>query len=297
MTKFPHDQFAKDLFEVLRSPFGTVETDRKITSEIRAIDIYFTPRTMNTDSPTLRLLLKCATTGAAFEAFRCSVQDDEVRSTMGKLFNLHEDLIRLAKRQRQSPPKTATLPRLWIITPTLSKEKLRGLNAITEQAEWGKGIYLLGDMLKTGIIVIHQLPKTSETLWFRLLGRGKVQQAAIDEIAALPDDSPYRRGVLPLFLTLKVMLESRKNRRADETDLLMRLTQSPLFIEYTERLRNQGIEAERQAVVESILVTRFGELDAELTGIVPSIVKLPPAEFTPLLINLDRAELIKRFAQ
>jgi hypothetical protein len=118
------------------------------------------------------------------------------------------------------------------ITPTLSKEKLKGLNVITKESEWGKGIYLLGNTLKTGVIVVHQLPKTPDTVWFRVLGRGKIQQEAIDEIAALPADSPYRNGVLALFSTLKVMLESRTNREADETELLMKLTRSPLFIEY-----------------------------------------------------------------
>jgi hypothetical protein len=291
MTKFPHDQFAKDLFEVLLSPFGTVETDRNITSEVRAIDIYFTPFEATPHSPTLGLLLKCAATGAAFEAFRSPVQDDEVRSTMGKLYNLHEDLTRQAKRDQQPIPKTAALPHLWIITPTLSKEKIKGLNAITKETEWGKGIYLLGDILKTGVIVVHQLPKTPETLWFRILGRGKVQQNAIDEIAALPTDSPYRSGVLALFSTLKMMLENRANRETDETELLMKLTQYPLFVEYTEKIRNEGLES----VVESILLTRFGELNPELAGIVPNVIKLPPAEFTPLLLNLSQTELIERF--
>jgi hypothetical protein len=31
MSQFPHDQFAKDLLESLLSPFGRVETDRKIS--------------------------------------------------------------------------------------------------------------------------------------------------------------------------------------------------------------------------------------------------------------------------
>jgi hypothetical protein len=52
MTKFPHDQFAKDLFEVLLSPFGTVETDRTIISEVRKIDIYFIPQDIPANPPT-----------------------------------------------------------------------------------------------------------------------------------------------------------------------------------------------------------------------------------------------------
>jgi hypothetical protein len=79
----------------------------------------------------------------------------------------------------------------------------------------------------------------------------------------------------------------------------MKLTQSPLFIDYMERAtreaRTQGLESERQAVVENLLIARFGTLDAELTGIIPNIIKLSPPEFSPLLINLSRAELVERF--
>jgi hypothetical protein len=56
-------------------------------------------------------------------SFRCAVQDDEIRSTMGKLFNVHEEITRDAKQQDLPVPKTADLPRLWIITPTMSKKK------------------------------------------------------------------------------------------------------------------------------------------------------------------------------
>jgi hypothetical protein len=133
-----------------------------------------------------------------------------------------------------------------------------------------------------------------------VLGRRKIQQEAIDEIAALPADNPYRSGVLELFSPLKVMMESRTNREADETELLMKLTQSPLFIEYMERAtseaRTQGLEAERQAVVENLLSARFGTLDTELASTIPNIIKLSPSEFSPLLINLSRAELLDRFA-
>jgi hypothetical protein len=57
---------------------------------------------------------------------------------------------------------------LWILTPTLSAEKLAGLGAINKLEGWESGVYLLAPLLKVGIIVIHQLPKTPETLWLRL---------------------------------------------------------------------------------------------------------------------------------
>jgi hypothetical protein len=87
----------------------------------------------------------------------------------------------------------------------------------------------------------------------------------------------------------------------------MKLTQSPLFTEYMERAtaiaRYQGVETgketgketERRLVVESLLTNRFGVLDPELGNIIPQIIQLSPSEFTPLLLQLSRVELIVRF--
>ncbi len=296
MTKFKHDEFAKELLRVLLEPFGQVQVDRSITNELRRIDVYFIPATATPpDDPTLQLLWKCAPCGAAFEPFRSPVQDDEVRSTMGKLFDVHADIAREAHRTKQVAPKTEVLPQLWIITPTMSEEKLRAANAITKEEQWGKGIYFLGDMFRTGVIVVHQLPKTPETVWFRTLGRGKVQREAINEIAALPKDSSYRQQILELFASLKVNLESNANRQPDEVELLMALTKSPLFVEYMERATADAVTATAKNFVEGLVIERFGSLDQELSAIVPDLIKMSPSELIPLLMHLSREKLIDRF--
>jgi hypothetical protein len=126
---------------------------------------------------------------------------------MGKLFDVHGELTRTAHRKKKPEPKTEELPQLWIITPTMSEEKLKLANVIKKEG-WCDGIYFMGGTVRTGIIVVHQLPITPETVWFRILGRGKVQERAIDEIAALSQNSAYRQKVLELFASLKVNLES-----------------------------------------------------------------------------------------
>ncbi|MEQ9372858.1 MAG: hypothetical protein RIG63_28130 [Coleofasciculus chthonoplastes F3-SA18-01] len=40
MTRFPHDQFAKDYFEQLLSPIGKVETSRNIAGEVREVAFF-----------------------------------------------------------------------------------------------------------------------------------------------------------------------------------------------------------------------------------------------------------------
>ncbi len=59
--------------------------------------------------------------------------------------------------------------------------------------------------------------------------------------------------------------------------------------------RLEGQIEERRQVVENLLRVRFGFLDAELSTIIKSILTLSPEEFTPLLVQLSRPELIARF--
>jgi flagellar biosynthesis/type III secretory pathway protein FliH len=58
-----------------------------------------------------------------------------------------------------------------------------------------------------------------------------------------------------------------------------------------------GIQQGERLVVENLLKVRFGEIDNELQAIIESLLALTPEEFTPLLLQLSREELIARFRQ
>ena len=59
----------------------------------------------------------------------------------------------------------------------------------------------------------------------------------------------------------------------------------------------QGIQQGRRAMIEDLLVVRFGELDEEITGIIEALLALPSGELVPLLLTLSREELLQRFGQ
>jgi hypothetical protein len=193
MTKFPYDEFAKGFLETLLLPFGKVEPSYKIAAEVREVDVYFRPSCNNLireasplgNRTDLGLLGKCAIDPAVIEPFRNSVSVPQIRACMSKLYDLHADIYRAAKRDKQLEPKDEVLPTLWLLTPTLSDNILTSLGAMLD-IERGEGVYLLPSAQKTGIVVIHRLPKTPETLWFRLLGKEGVQKRAIEEVAQLP---------------------------------------------------------------------------------------------------------------
>ena len=148
---------------------------------MREIDVYFQPNSQLEQISDLGLLGQLATTNVVFEAFRNSIKVPQIRACMSKLFDLHVCLTREAKRLAQPEPKEKDLPCLWILTPTLSERILAGCGA--SLTDWGDGVYSLHPNLKTGIIVLHQLPSIPETLWFRLLGKGNVQSLAINGTA------------------------------------------------------------------------------------------------------------------
>ena len=276
MSQFPHDQFAKDLLESLLSPFGKVETDRKISGEVREIDVCFFPHFKVASLPSLGLLSKLASTGVAFEPFRNPVSADEIRSCEAKLFDLHSEFNRQSKHQ-QRKQDDSTLPMLWILTPTLAAATLESFGAITDVEGWGDGVYLFPPGQKTGIVVIHQLPETPDTLWLRILGKNKVQQRAVDEINGLDANSPYRQNALKLLSDLMVVLAARQNRNNRETELIMSLRTSAIYLEQIEKITQEGLKkgieqgieqgrtSEGRILVLKQLTRKLGSLSPELT--------------------------------
>jgi len=309
MTRFIHDQFAKQYLTELLTPYGEVETSKDITAEVRQIDVLFIPSPQPTQSlETLGILGKMVTNYAIFEPFRNPVSKSEIRSCIGKLFDVHADLERQAKRNETRINETE-LPQLWIFTPTASVDILKSFNGTLDETNWGKGIYFLSTGLKTVVVAIHQLPSTPETLFLRVLGRGKVQRQAVEELEALANNSPFLGDIIELVHNLIAVLSARQRQEhdidQDDQELIMKLSQ--MYQQQLEEIKKQerqegeklgldrGIERERRAMIESILQVRFGEVDSQLATIINPLIAMNREEFTPLLLQLSREELLARF--
>ena len=305
MTRFIHDQFAKQYLTELLTPYGQVETSKDITAEVRQIDLLFIPDPQPAQSlEKLGLLGRMATNYAIFEPFRNPVSRSEIRSCIGKLFDIHADLERQAKRNETRINETE-LAQLWIFTQTASVDILESFNGTLDETNWGKGIYFLSTGLKTVVVVIHQLPSTPETLFLRVLGRGKVQRQAVEELEALANNSPFLGDIIELVHNLIAVLSTRQRQEhdidQDDQELIMKLSQ--MYQQQLEEIKKQerqegldrGIERERRAMIESILQVRFGEVDSQLAAIINPLIAMNREEFTPLLLQLSREELLARF--
>ncbi|MFB2969604.1 hypothetical protein ACE1CD_11570 [Aerosakkonema sp. BLCC-F183] len=310
MTRLIYDQFAKDYLKELLTPLGEIETSVDVPGEIREIDVWFTPypSEQRGDAGVLGLLGQLASTPCIFEPFRNAVNPNQIRSCMGKLYDIHANLQRQRQREN-SRLEEADLPWLWILSPTVSANILNGCKAELDQKNWLPGVYFLGEILKTGIVVIHQLPRTPETLWLRMLGKGNVQKQAINEIGALPPNHPLRSNALLLLANLQATIQASQNVDREDQELVMEL--SPLLLQWEEQAVQRGLQQGLQqglqegeelgvrrghrTIVQNLLRLRFGVLDEELSRIIEPLLELPPEEFTALLLQLSREELLARF--
>ncbi|MFL9454735.1 hypothetical protein AB0758_27055 [Tolypothrix bouteillei VB521301_2] len=297
MTRFLHDQFAKDYLEKLLQPYGELQVPRRVSAEVREIDLFFAPTPTTTEQlETLGLLGRIAATPAILEPFRNAASAEEICDCLLKLLQIKGELRREAKRNNVSLADSA-IPKLWILTPTASPQLLSGFGA-TRADDWVSGVYFIPDTLRTAIVAIHQLPTTPDTLWLRMLGRGKVQSRAIDELEALPVSHPFRQATLELLYTLRQNLAVQTISEPEDRELIMRL--APLYQQERELAKLEGkLEGkleERRQVVENLLRVRFGSVDAQLSAIIEAILALPPEEFTPLLVQSSRQDLIARFS-
>ncbi len=300
MTRFIHDQFAKQYLKELLTPMGNVETSRDVAGEVRQIDVLFAPKSgLEIDATALGILGRIAAKPAVIEPFRSPVQSVEIRSCLGKLFDVHAEFERIAARDNTRIAE-ADLPQLWILSPTVSDTMLAGFGATPEPENWVSGVYFLGLSLKAAIIAIHQLPRTPETLSLRVLGKGNVQKKAIAELRELPSDNVFRLNALELLYNLRTILEVRQDIDREDRELIMEL--SPLYLQRLEDATQRGIQQGMQQgmqrerlIVESMLQVKFGEIDEELAQIIEPLILLETLDRTRMIMQLDRSELLARF--
>jgi len=293
MTQIPFDQLAKEFLKEFLTPLGRAERSLEVPGESKFVDVWFEPsRQATVDPRSLGLLGRIATTPCLIEPFHNPPTRTEVRTSLLKLFWVHEDQRREANRQ-ESRILEEELPKLWILAADASKPVLNDFSAVPNE-QWLPGIYFLANALKTAIVAINQLPKTEDTLWLRILGRDETQRQAIAEVLVLPTNDPRRSKTLQMLTAWKVTIEMAGPQTSEDEQLLMTLSQA--YLEWEQETQRQGEKRGERRVVENLLKVRFGELNEAISVLMPQILALPVEEYTPLLLQLSQADLLARFA-
>jgi hypothetical protein len=297
-------RIAKIGFPQIRS--REVSRSKEIPGEPKFADLYFIPaEPRSAEMAQLGVFNQITAIACLLEPFRNAPSDTEVRDCILKLFWLHSDL----HRQAEASIPEAELAQVWILATSIPTPQLTRF-AATPKANALPGIYSLGSALKTNLVSIRELPTIPETLWLRLLGKGETQALAIQEVLALPPTVAYRFQILRLLAQWKISLELLPNldfNPDDEEERLIFMALSQAYLEWEreteqrgqqrgfERGLDQGLGQGQRLVVEQLLRYRFGDLDSQLSAIIPSVLELSPETFTPLLMQLSRAELLARF--
>jgi hypothetical protein len=298
MTNIPYDQFSKQYLEELLAPFGEVNISQEIAGEARQVDVFFVPDRLNRDRQSLGILGKITATPCLLEPFRHQPTPTDIRNCLLKLFLTLADRQRQAKRDHTKIPETE-LPTLWILTSTASPKLLQNFKAEL-LPDWPEGIYFLGESLRTAIIALNQLPVIPDTLWLRILGKGKTQQQAIDELLTFAPDHPQRQRTLELLLTWGITIENTAYLTQSEQEIMIKLR--ALYQENIQAAEQKGRQEaaiqERRATLETILSSRFGSIDQELTTVIDKAIALPTNDYSqllPQLFSISREELLNQF--
>jgi hypothetical protein len=235
MTRTKHDRFAKELLAGLLDPFGITDIDVAVSSEVRAIDLLFTPQPA-TNLASLGLLGRIAQTPCIIEPYRNPPTRADLRICVMRLAIYEGMQQREANRKRTTIPEES-LPWGWVVSPTLSRSLIESFGGIPDP-DWPQGVYFLPKGLRTVLVAVHHLPVVPETLWLRILGRGKVQERAIEELLALPEERIERQEILRLITNWQIRLQ--QSQEAEDVEMAVQLSQA--YLEWEKATLERGIE-------------------------------------------------------
>jgi hypothetical protein len=254
MAQFKHDEFSKSYLTELLSRIGKAVPNKIIKSESREADLWFEPNPKaDSRRGELGLLGQLMTRSCLIEVFRNPASVVEIRACLGKLFDdlrsvedhREAEVLRQAKRRNKTVAEDA-LPYLWLIMPTASEEVRGSFGVVATEVP---GVYEFPKGYRTGLIVVHQLARTEETLWLRILGREGNQRQTIEEFVQQPVTNELRASIEELLTDYRAKLEDLGQRLTEEEEeLIMNL--SAAYVkkqqEWLEVGKQEGIEIGEQ---------------------------------------------------
>lgn len=293
MTRQPFDEFSKQLFEALLTPYGRVTIDRTVPGEARRIDIYFEPDdSVQLDPNELGQLAQLSTSKSLFEPFRNPPTATDIRSCVSKLYFLHAELDRAAE---QTLPDSEQ-PQLWILASSVSDRVLNDFGGKLQEED---GIYLFDQGWRTGLINIAELRSTEETLWLRLLGKGTTQEQAIEELLMLPENTPKRSTALDLLARWNLSIKVTETLDAEEKRFLMALSKA--YLEWERQTlatgRRQGIEQGIERGKAELILMQLRSRFSLPEPLELQIQQLPIAQLDQLAIALLSLSTIAELEQ
>jgi len=252
------------------------------------VDAAFTPSKRGAAKLRERGLLgRLARERCAWECFHDAPSVDDLRDVARKHLSWHH-LLTLRARRRDRNAKVA-LPLLYAVCAARPTGALAEL-AATAAPALGAGFYAVSQALVgLCVIVVAELPKTRETLPLRLMGRGAVLDAALDEVAVLPRGR-WEHRIRSAVVQFRKRLQA--NERSGEMGRLAEEIKA-----YEKKLKEQGAregmrEGMREGRVEalvSVIELRLGRAltRRERGAVREKMASLGPARFTRTALSRE----------
>jgi hypothetical protein len=190
---------------------------------------------------------------------RCSTRRDLYISGEKKEYNKRKELFTEAQK-----------PFTWMLATGCSQEILQLFWARPDE-QFGTGVYRIAPGLGIGIVVIRELPETTETIWLRGLGKDKILTQAFANISQLPSTKRERNDIVELCIKhFKYLSEKSSESRLteEEEDFMKTMAEiDALYKSEMNRARLEGqlegeIEGRRQVILR-LLNRKVGDLSPE----------------------------------
>jgi hypothetical protein len=249
-----HDQFTKNLLRDALTRAGDAETEVPVTVAPQSIDVYCVPDPARAaERAQMGLLGELAEEPSLFEPFRNTPSLNRVQECLRKQLNWRHELKRRAQAAAhaatdsvleeeapaeeapeevpgEDPRKTMPLPTLVVISPGRPETVLREYLCRRKR----RGVYHSAARgLKLWVVVLAELPRTRKTLLLRLLGKGRVLQAALADLARLPYEAWEQSIATPLLLHFQI--ETAASATNEEDDVSAEI--QAWYEEYQRKLR------------------------------------------------------------
>ena len=214
-----HDEWVKRVLAVWLESLGDVVIDAHIAGVSRRGDVLFTEQHEDADRRrTLGVLGELARGRVLFEPFRNPVTPAEIQTCVLKVVDLNAQMRRKVRRKKQGEAMIVPTA-LCVITPSMSEE-IRQTAELTRLQQDKPGIYRLAELWGAVIIILDELGENASTVWLRLLGRGRVQAQAVEELLQMDSQEPLRDATFELLMAWQQSLPMTMCSAESENDML-----------------------------------------------------------------------------
>lgn len=217
-----HDLLCKHLLREALDPISAVELEKPVAPlDEQRIDVYCELRAELPPPDALAHLglvrrMVEIERRCMIEPFSTIPQTESIDDNLRKKLNLHHGMKKAAKGA--AAPK----PVLWVLSPGRPQDVLHGYVGVPA-VDWPSGFYRCAPELTMWIVVLSELPKTTETLLLRLLGPATMQLDALHELDALPLTEAQRQPWIDMLADIRYLLDEAPDLSPEEQTIMTEL--------------------------------------------------------------------------